>query len=404
MNKKVASLVFLLMTFPLSYSASSSELMLPKGSQFNFEYIGAFRFSTQTYGSSRMPYTNGTFTVSSDGKSIFAAGHQHLQSIAEFEIPELKISNNVGDLLIATNIQPFSSFLFNKKRLVNPQKLDRISGMDVIEGELFVNAVEFYDAPADNRHTTLIIRKPNNLANSKVDGLFSMNGAAHSAGWISKLPAKWRKTFSASYINGYAGNYAINSRLSMGPTAFVSYIDNFAGIDESDGLIPTKKLMDFSIKHPMVKDLYNKKGNNKIWTEVSNAYYGFILPDNDLYFVIGNSGGHESKMGYKAKQIDGTKCAGPCAYDPKDYYNFYWIFDVNDFIDVQDGRKLPHQLQPVEYGKLQLPFAPHNNTENIIGADFDEKNEVLYIMLKNVDNTQSIYEKAPVMLAYKIKP
>ena len=109
------------------------------------------------------------------------------------------------------------------------------------------------------------MRDAYNLKESKVDGLFTMSGKAHAAGWMSKLPKKWREVFSATYLNGYAANYAINSRLSMGPSAFVSNLDIFAGVEEPGGLIPTKTLMDFSIKHPMIEDPYNKVGNNKIW-------------------------------------------------------------------------------------------------------------------------------------------
>jgi len=385
------------------HASETTDQLLPDDSTFNFEYLGAFRFPIKVFGSSRMSYPNGSFTLSPNGKTIFVAGHDHYQSIAEFLIPELRLTKNPSELLIAANVQPFHPFLRNTKRLENPQKLDRISGMEVIEGELFVNALEFYDAPADNTHTTFIVRDAYNLASAKVDGFFTLKGRAHSAGWMSKLPKKWQEIFSATYLNGYAPNHAINSRLSMGPSAFVSNLDIFAGVDEPRGLIPTTKLMDFSVKHPIHKDVYNKSGNNKVWTEISEAFYGFILPNNDFYFVIGNSGGHESKIGYKATQTNGNKCGGPCAFDPKDYYNFYWIFDVNDFVAVKNGKKKSYELLPINYGKLQLPFAPSNKTRNIVGADFNENSETLYIMLKDVDHTQSQFERAPVMLAYKIK-
>ena len=386
------------------HASETTDQLLPDDSTFNFEYLGAFRFPIKVFGSSRMSYPNGTFTVSPNGKTVFVAGHNQNQSIAEFLIPELRLTKNPSELLIAANVQPFHPFLRNTKRLENPQKLDRISGMEVIEGELFVNALEYYDAPADNTHTTFIVRDANNLAGAKVDGFFTLRGHAHSAGWMSKLPSKWKGVFSASYLNGYAPNYAINSRLSMGPTAFVSNIDIFAGIDEPGGLIPTRSLMDSSIKHPMVQDSYNKSGENRIWTEISEAFYGFIIPNTNYYLVIGNSGGHESKIGYKITQSNGKKCGGPCAFDHKDYYNFYWVFDVNDFVAVRDGKKKSYELLPIKYGKLQLPFAPGDNTRNIIGADFDEKTGNLYIMLKDVDRSQSQFEKAPVMLAYETMP
>ncbi|MBU3005718.1 hypothetical protein [Paraglaciecola arctica] len=350
-----------------------------------------------------MSYINGSFAISPKGNTLFTVGHEHHQAIAEFSIPDLKITENTKSLNLATNIQKFTSILLNKTRINNSQKLNRITGLEVIEGELFVNAVEHYDAPGDNYLTTFIVRDAYNLSKAQVDGFFSLGGKAHSSGWISKLPDKWQDVFKASYLHGYAANYSINSRFSMGPTAFSSYIDNFAGIDVKDGLIPTRPLMDFSIKRPIVEDLYNKSKKNKMWTEVSNAYYGFILPNSNEYLVLGNSGGHDSGIGYKATQTNGNVCGGPCVFDPKDYYNFYWIFNVNDFVSVQNGKKKTYELLPISYGKLQLPFAPKNNTKNIVGADFDEKSQRLYIMLENVDSSQSRFEIAPVMLVYSLQ-
>ena len=369
----------------------------------NFEYIGAFRFPVNIFGSSRLSYINGNFTINEQTNSIFIAGHQHHQAIAEFSIPVLKQEFKPASLNLSKNLQVFIPFLKNKSRIKNPQGLNRITGMEIIEGELFVNAAQYYDAPGDNSYSTLIFRDSSDLKNSKIDGLFTLKGLMHSAGWLSKLSGKWRDIFGASYLHGYAGNIPINSRLSMGPSAFVSNIDAFAGIDEHDGLIPTRALMDFSIRNPMMKDLYNKSGNNNMWTELSSAYYGFIVPNTDYYLVLGTSGGHESGIGYKAIQINGNQCGGPCAIDPSDYYNFYWIFDVNDFLDVKNKKRKPWELSPKHFGKLQLPFSPKNMRKSLISADFDNKNNILYILLENIDRSQSSYEIAPVMLAYKLR-
>jgi hypothetical protein len=407
-HKKAAMILLSLSTLcsaiPFTYANDMGKKLLPEDNEVNFTYLGAFRFSTETAGSSRMAYVNGSFAVSSQGTTLYAVGHEQHQAIGEFAIPELKVTDKPQNLNMALNIQPFRRILFNKKRLNNSQKLDRISGLEVIEGELFVNAVEYYDAPGDNNLTTFIVRQATNLKSAKVDGLFALEGRVHSAGWTSKLPSKWAKVFKASYLHGYAANYAINSRLSMGPTAFVSYIDNFAGVDEKSGLIPTRPLMDFSIKRPLMKDLYNKSKKNDVWTELSNAYYGFIMPNSSQYLVIGNSGGHECGIGYKAVQDNGKKCNGPCAFKHKDYYNYFWIFDVNDFVKVQEGQMKPWDLKPAKHGKLTMPFAPKNGTKNVIGADFDQVTGRLYIMLENVDKSQSRFEAGAVMLVYEIEP
>jgi hypothetical protein len=408
LQKKVAMLLISLSTWctaiPFTSANNNEHRLLPEDNNTNFKYLGAFRFSTETAGGSRMTYVNGSFAVSHQGTTLFAVGHEHHQAIGEFAIPELKVTDEPKNLNMALNIQPFSRILNDKNRLNNPQNLNRISGLEVIEGELFVNAVEYYDAPGDNTLTTFIIRQPTNLKKTKVDGLFTLGGRAHSAGWTSKLPSNWAKVFKASYLHGYASNYAINSRLSMGPTAFVSYIDNFAGLDEKSGLIPTRSLMDFSIKRPMMEDLYNKTRKNDIWTELSNAYYGFIIPNSSQYLVIGNSGGHNSGIGYKAVQDNGKKCNGPCALKHKDYYNYFWIFDVNDFVKVQENKMNHWDLKPTKHGKLTMPFAPGNGTKNTIGADFDPLTGRLYIMLENADRSQSRFEAAPVMLVYEIEP
>lgn len=397
------TIVFTTLTFSAIGDTPTFDDLLPNVDNVDFTYQGAFRFSTKIIGHSRMSYATGPFTINSSGDSFFAVGHAQEQALAEFLIPTLSKSKNPKELAIANPIQKFTHILKYENRIKNPQKNDRITGMEVIEGELFVNAVEYYDAPGDNTDTTFIVREANNLASSKVDGFFKLRGRAHAAGWISKLPTKWKTEFSASYLMGYANNYAINSRLSMGPSAFVSYLDNYAGIDESGGMIVNTTLLDYSLKNPLREDLYNTTLKNDVWTDESSAVYGFILPNTDYYLVLGYSGGHKSGIGYKIKQNNGNVCGGPCAKDAGDYYNHYWIYDVNDLVKVQQKKLKPWQPEPIIYGKLTLPFQPKNGIKRMIGADFDDKNGKLYMLLEHVDHSQSEFEAAPVMIVYDLK-
>lgn len=367
----------------------------------SLHYEGAFRFSTETWGDSRMSYANGPFAIARNGKSFYIVGHTQHQSIAEFSLPELKKSSKASKLNFAQGLQPFVSILKSKSRLNNSQKLDRISGMELIENELFVNAVEYYDAPGDNNHTTFIIRQPESLKTAKVDGFFSLQGRAHSAGWMSKIPGSVQQKFSGSYLLGYSNNFAINSRFSVGPSAYISNIDALAGLNEKEGTIPARRLMDFSIKNPLHPDQYNEKKQNNIWTEVSYAAYGFINPNGKYYIIVGNSGGHNSSIGYKIKQNNGNVCGGPCANDARDYYNYYWIFDVQDLLKAQKNELQAHLIKPIKVGHLALPFQPNNSLRKVIGADFDYTNNRLWMLIENVDNSQSQFETAPVMVVYK---
>jgi hypothetical protein len=392
---------FLLTLIPVSF-AEAEEDLLPLGSDVNFEYQGAFRLPVKKYGSSRLSYLNGNFAINESNNSFFIAGHQHHQAIAEFTIPELKKETKSAKLNLSEILQSFQSILLNKKRLKNPQKINRITGMEVIEGELFVNGVEYYDAKADNTHTTFIIRDISDLSNSKVDGFFSLQGAVHAAGWLSKMPNKWQHEFKASYIHGFASNLPVNVRSSMGPSAFTSGVDAFSGIDESGGLIPTQTLMNYSVKKPLQKDLYNKSKKNSMWTEVSHAVYGFIVPNSNKYLVLGSSGGHDSGLGYKITQKNGKVCGGPCAYDPIDYYDYFWMYDVEDLLKSSDKKISPSSIKPSSYNKLSLPIAKDINGRNLIASDFDFKNNKLYLLLENADRSQNKYEVGAVMLVYKL--
>jgi hypothetical protein len=107
-------------------------------------------------------------------------------------------------------------------------------------------------------------------------------------------------------------------------------------------------------------------------------------------------------MGYKIKQSNGNVCGGPCAKDAGDYYNHYWIYDVNDLVKVQQNKLKPWQPEPIMYGELNLPFQPKNGFKRMIGADFDEKNGKLYMLLEHIDHSQSQFEAAPVMIVYDL--
>ena len=388
---------------PYSSAATAPHqgMLLPQDAPINFSYQGAFKFPMQTFGDSRLAFANGTFTLNPANNSVFIVGHKQHQAIGEFAIPELTNSSSLDDLATASNIQPFSSILLNGKRLKNTERLDYITGMEVIEGELFVNALTSYDASAKNKTTTFIVRNPSTLAKSDVDGMFKLQGSAHSAGWMSKLPKEWQSTFGASYLQGYASNLSINSRFSIGPTAFFSYLDAFAGVEATEKEIPARGYMDFSLKHPIVEDQYNKNGNNDIWTEISKAYYGFIPQGTNYYFIVGTSGGHESKMGYKITQTNGNLCGGPCAYDPADNYNYFWFFKVDDLVQVQQRNKQKWQILPSQYGKLSHPFAAKYG-ENLIAADYDEKRAQLYLLLETNYKEGNQNKQALVMLVYRL--
>jgi hypothetical protein len=401
LNRSILFFITITLLNNVSHGAEAKEgsehLTLPLIQHKDVTFMGAFRLPLKEAGDSRIAYAEGTFTLSDDAKSFFVVGHSHHQAIAEMSIPAIVESKSLDKLEMAKIVQPYKSYL---KKIQNKrkEKLDKITGLEYVEGQLWVNAVEKYDANANERLTSFIVRDAQNLADSKLSGLYSLKGRAHAAGWVSEVPKPWRAIWSSDYLTGYASNVSINSRLSIGPTAFLFHPFTALTGDVDKGFLPTTPLLDFSLKHPLHSDRYNDSGENDLWTEVSEGIYGFIIPDTNTYFVIGNSGGHKGGIGYKVTQDNGKVCGGPCSKIAKDNYNYYWLWKVDELNKTKNDGRAPYSHKPYEYGY----FDKSSKHWKIIGADFHSETNRLFVLYAHRDYKQSKYENAPLMVVYKI--
>lgn len=365
------------------------------------EYVGGFRVPSNEFGESSMNFSQGPIFYDPQNQSVFLVGHSHHQAIAEFGVPEIIDSTTVTDLKMADEpVQPFSRVL---GRVDNPESINQIHGMAIIDGpdgrELVVNAVQYYDAPGDNSDTTLVVRDPSDLAGSAVEGYFELGGTAHAAGWISTIPDQWQEALGGTHITGSSSGFPIISRLSVGPTAFVFDPMDLVGASTTAGPVETTPLLDFSLGNKLAEDLGNDSGENDLWTHLSRATYGFIVPGTRTYVTLGHSAGHDSGVCYKCvQQGKENPCGGYCANDPNDYYTFYWLWDVEDLAAVKAGSKLPHEVRPYDYGRWDIPFA----SRNLGGASFDPASNRLYVTAQTADREQGSYSNPPIIMVYEV--
>ncbi len=397
----------------------------------DLEYEGGFKFPSDDFGVSSANYSSGTIAYNPTNASFFMSGFNLDGVVAEFDMPQLVNSTDASVLNDATILQNFTPVL-SRTADGNPQSINRITGMTLIGDKLFVNGLDYYDAAADNTHTTLVVDNAAQIANSTIQGYYSLDGAAHASGWISAVPSEWQALLGTSYIMGNSSRYSINSRLPMGLTAFAFNPSDISGTPA--GIVPTVSLLDFSLSNPLYADYtgyedanYNViqsngnlgtghtavsanviAGQNDLWTEESQASYGFIVPGTRTYLSIGASGGHVSGIGYKPIQIngDGSACGGPCSYDANDNYNYYWLWDVNDLLQVKNGTLSPHDVRPYDYGVFNAPFQTDQYTQTaefhpIVGGAFDENSGMLYLSIYDGGSTGP-YDRVPAVAAYKI--
>ncbi|WP_235296163.1 right-handed parallel beta-helix repeat-containing protein [Portibacter marinus] len=414
-----------------AHEYSKTSIALPLIQISDLEFLGGFRIPGNEQGESNANYASGAIAYNSLNHSIFLVGHNHEDAIAEFAIPELKQTEIIDDLNLATFLQDFKQILGSTTN-GNAQNLDQITGMHLIDGRLMVNVIEYYDAPGDNSQTTLFVESPSNLASSLVTGYYHLADKAHAAGWISEIPESWTAELGGQYLVGSSSKYPIASRHSIGPSAFV--FDPSSMTINTTQVISTISLLDFSLATPLhanfshydnafynlievngetpsghtFQDADATVGNNHIWTSESQASYGFIVPGTSSYLTLGSSGGHQSGIGYKATQNDGYLCGGPCPYHAEDYYNYYWLWDVNDLAKVKSGIMNPHDVRPYTYGQFTVPYQIDANKgsvefHEISGGSFDPSSGILYLSISDGGTpSNSVYGRVPAIAAYRI--
>ncbi len=384
---------------PVPVASAATSESLPLLSIEDFEYAGAFALPAGEFGDSSMNYSEGPLEYH-DG-SLFIVGHNHHNAIAEFEVPALVNSTSIGDLNTADDpVQPFSTVL-DRPTGGNEQGSNRIGGLEFHDGQLIVNAYEYYDAPANNTDTTLVIRNADLLGSSRVDGFFALDGAAAASGWMTQIPEAWQEALGGSHLVGHSSGIPIISRATVGPSAYAIDADDVTATSVPGSPLATNRLLEFSLQDPLATDLANESGTNDMWTHLSRARFGFIVPGSGTYVTIGHSGGHNSGVGYKITQDDGNVCGGYCPFEADDNSNYYWMWDLNDLVAVGNGDVEAHTVRPYASGEFAVPFQTDDTGFNAIGGgSFDMETGTLYLSILAANDEAGTYSNPPIIAAY----
>lgn len=382
--------LFLLSGFVHAQTPQVEEQTVTLGQNYQLKVSGALRFAEGTHGSSRLAYTVGPIAVTRDETLIYTAGHAHHFSIGAFALDKSPSFGDIDDLPIISSALPFIKIAPPHSKA----SATRIVGVDTLDAQLLITTDEYYDADANNSEHLVVFPDRHDLSISEQVGFFTLQGASHAAGWMSSIPSPLSADLNAIYLSGSANNIPINSRHSIGPTFFTWFPFYLDKVDPAVRTISTEPLIDYSLTNPLHQDRQNNSLKNNLWTELSTAVYGFVSPNQKHYIIVGSSGGHESGIGYKITQDDGSKCAGSCAYEHDDYYNYFWIYDMKDIVKSHKGELRAHELRPTSYGRLDL----FDHRYLIIGADFNRETNKLYLLIDELDDTQNKFEKQPALL------
>lgn len=393
---------------------NSSVIRYPLFNIEQLEYKGGFRTTGRFYQKEKgnsLNYSGGVFTYNAKNHSIFIIGHPEYAAVAEIKIPPLVESSSVGDFNVASQlIQSFTRFHKTKRVDTGIRNHFRVTGLGLVGKGLMVNYIDWYDAGGKETDTSVFFDDASDLAHSKINGPYQLQGAAHSAGWISKIPTEWQKSLGGTHISGSQPNASIISRRSVGPSAFVITPEESI-LQQGQGGVPASGLLDFPLANLLYdKSAYpgkiypddilrNDNGKNQLWTFLSGAGYGFIIPGTSTYMTIGRSGGHKTGVGYKIKQDDGRLCGGYCAVSADDYSSYYWLWDVNELLKVKSGLIKSYDVRPYDYGEFPTPFK--DKRAMVSGGAYDQDSGLLYLSIPGADKLNK-YLRPPVVLVYEI--
>lgn len=391
-----AALAFFSAAVLPSNALSAPELPLMTIDQL--EYVGGFRVSDGTFGNSSANNSAGPIAYNPNNHSLFLAGHESDKSIAEFAIPAIVNSETVTDLNISGSpIQNFTEVL--RQASISFGINIVVSGMIQVNNKLIINNYDFYDQSPYNSANTLVLNQPNNIASGDVDGYFSMQGGSKAAGWMSPIPADWRADLGGTHISGFSKSTSrANKDSSYGPSAYAFNAGEVANNSGSIGSIGTKPLLYYTIDKTLApdNDMYNSSRTNTLWTNMSEANFGMIVPGTSTYMVLGSSGGHVSGVSYGEPPYGGYK--GYYTNDKYDVYNYYWLYDVNDLVAAKNGLINPVSIKPYKAGEFNAPYQG-SLINKVSGGSFDPASGQLYLTISDADKYQGGQSPFPPVIA-----
>lgn len=352
-----------------------------------------------------------------------------IESITEYSIAKSDLSKAVGsraNYVDATRQQDWLGVFDPSLNL-----FETTNGAHIITNLYYHKATDYLYVLTERQYPStpprdnmLRIKHPKNLKKEHIEGYYQvgipgeLDKGSHVASWITDIPSEWQTSLNGKHVFGGGASFSILDRLPAGPTLFTGNLDT---VSITNGEIAVNRLMDFDDKpgqqmgaylHGSPNDWYSyemyncdrSSGTscaeeityaenitpwiNDWWTVLSYASQGFIIPNTSTYVVIGTLQGKEKGSGYKAVSNWRNDCGGPCRIDGDDYYNYYWLFDLNEILNADK----PYKIFPYEYGTLNF-LDPFLNKEgrraSILNASFDLSTGRLAIIMQETGGNRT---------------
>lgn len=371
-----------------------SNLVNPKGIDhlFDMSYAGCYQMDAvdgqgqQTRGDIK------AFGIDPVGRKMLFGGTTNFDPICEYQIPASFYTGD--DYTQAPNISVTQDYLDIRNLFTEGEVIPndhRVDGVLWHDNKWLVTTEDWYDG-SGTRVDNLQVFTDSSIADGNHTGYWRVEGAAKVAGYMSKLPTDIATELGEEYMIGWASNWSIIGRYSVGPSFQTFNPDDVLTQDITVNRdISTTPYMQFSLQEPLELDDNVLRWEDQVgyvWNILSDCYYTFIVPNTRYLLCLGNNGGMEEGIGYKCLSEDTS--ASPAAGFLEiggDKRNYYWVFDLDEILAAQNL----YDPKPISYGNFPVPFCV-DDTCHIGAVTFDDVNDQLHINLSNAggDNGRSL--------------
>ncbi len=231
-----------------------------------------------------------------------------------------------------------------------------LMGIGIVGRALISNWTPFYPGSPKPHDSTTVMANADAMGApgpwmtmDRVEGSDDWVSPSLYGGWVTPIPPEWQAKLGGKWLCGASGGLPISARFNAGPTAAVCDAEAMVRGE----MHPVRPLL--STRLANADTIHGGGGDAQMWTHVSRAAYGVILPGTRTYLVVGFSGGHHSGIGYKTLSSSNPNgCpyqnGGYCIKDPQDAYAYYWLYDVDEML-ASPGTATPydHGEWPAQY-------------------------------------------------------
>lgn len=372
----------------------------------DLEYLGAFRLpDTDPKLASRFPYGGQSLAFNPDGNqgagSLFVAGHDHHQMVAEVSLAEPRKDRDVAKLATANLLQPFADVTGGLRGSFTGKAM-RLGGMLVHDKRLVWTTYKWYNVDGEilpsHGISSLDLAQPN------AQGVWKI-GAYHSqktAGYMCEVPERWRKQFRFPMLTGQSLPQG-RATSSEGPAAFgFDFADKSKSAPKGKAL-PAKQFLGYDLKHTAV---YPVEGKTHPW-KGANRVGGMVFAESAdasraavIYFV--RLGMHPTDWYGEPEKFPGPGkiCSGGKGFHAPPYTAMAWFYDPNDLLKVARGAAAPWSIKPFAMKELRGDF--FNDCVQLSAVSYDPKSRIVYLIEQHADQKNQ-FETWPVVHAYSIK-